>query len=74
MPGNRKSGELGQTSCAGSRDDEIGRAVNFFHLMMKRGDVSRNIFAAIVVRDQTFITARKDGSPGTAHLARMAVI
>src|SRR5437588_12562191 len=53
--GQRKSGEFGQTGRAGSRDNEIGCAVNFFHPMMKSGDVSRDIFSAIVVRNEAFI-------------------
>src|SRR5215472_13720889 len=47
--GQRKGGELGQAGGSCSRNDNICGAVHFLHLMMKRTDVSRDIFAAIVV-------------------------
>ena len=53
--GQRKSGELSQAGRASSRDKQIGSAVNFFHPMVKSSDVSRDIFAAIVICNQAFI-------------------
>ena len=53
--GQRKAGELRQAGRARSRNDKISGAVHFLHLMMKRTDVSRNIFPAIVVCNQAFI-------------------
>src|SRR5437667_1946780 len=53
--GQRKGGELSQTSRAGSRNKEIGSAVNFFHPMMESSYVSREIFSAIIICNQAFI-------------------
>src|SRR5437764_2582276 len=51
-----KGGQLGQTGCAGTRDGEIGRAINLLHPVMKGGDVRRNIFALIIVGHEPLIT------------------
>ena len=55
--GQGKSRQLGQAGRAGARDREIGRAVNFLHLMMKRRDVGGNVFAPIIIRQQTLVAA-----------------
>ena len=57
---NQNAGQLegrdfGQTGGARACDREIGGAVNFFHMMMKRSDVSGDSFASIIVRHQPFI-------------------
>jgi len=54
--GQLKGRDLGQAGRARARNCEIGGAVNFFHMMMKRGDVSGDSFAAIIFRDLPFIT------------------
>ena len=38
-----------------SRNCEIGGAINFFHVMMKRRDIGGDVFAMISIADQAFI-------------------
>ena len=50
-----KGGQLSEAGRAGTGDDEIGRTVNFFNMMMKRGDMRRGIFAPVIIFQQTGI-------------------
>ena len=73
IDGSAKAASSDKTGRAGTRDREIGRAVNFFHRVMKRRDVGRNFFALIIVRQRAVRRAcRKDESPAAARLAATA--
>jgi hypothetical protein len=47
------------TGGARASDGEIGRAVNLFHSMVKSGDVGRNIFPPIIIREQPFVAGAR---------------
>ena len=55
IDGQAKSGELGEAGRPGAGDGEIGRAVHFFHAVMKRRDVRGNFLAQIIVGHEPFI-------------------
>ena len=54
-PGQGKSRQFRETRRAGTRDRQIGCAVNFLHRVMKCGDIGGDVFALIIVGRETFV-------------------
>ena len=53
--GQAEGRQLGQARRAGARDGEVSRAVNFLHPMMKGRDMRGNVFAPVIILQQTRI-------------------
>src|ERR1700730_8913817 len=51
----RKERELSETGRAGTCHGKVGRAINLFHVMMERRDVSRDTLATIIVGHETLV-------------------